>query len=152
MVKNNTHPDLIDTAIRRSFVLAARRGGATYARIADLAVEHFGIDNLPAGWDERYAYKDVMRELDKYRNGLKEDAESIRFVELERLDALFVQAYRQATEGNLQAIDRCLRIMERRSSLLGLDKPVEVFVGGIEGAPVVREVIIERERKPATGD
>jgi hypothetical protein len=144
MAKNNTHPDLIDTAIRRSFVLGLRRAGMTYARIAELAVENFGSDNLPSGWDERYAYKDVMRELEKYRNGLQEDAETIRTLEMERLDRLYQVAYRQATGGSMQAVDRCLRIMERRSKLLGLDLPTEILVGGLEGTPPVREVIIER--------
>ena len=147
MAKNNTHPDLIETAIRRSFVVALRRAGTTYARISELAIERYGSDNLPAGWDERYAYKDVMREMEKYRNGIEEDVDLIRTIETERLDALFTVSYRQAMEGNLQAVDRCLRIMERRSSLMGLDRPAEIKIGGLEGTPPVREIIIERIRR-----
>jgi hypothetical protein len=110
------------------------------------------LEELPSGWDERYAYKDVMRELEKYRNGMKEDVETIRDIEVQRLDALFLVSFGQAREGNLQAIDRCLRIMERRANLLGLDKPAELKIGGIEGAPPIREVIIERVHQPSENE
>lgn len=50
-------------------------------------------------------------------------AYGVQQMELQRLDKLWSVAYEQAEAGDLQAVDRCLKIMERRSSLLGLDAP-----------------------------
>jgi hypothetical protein len=49
-------------------------------------------------------------------------AKELRDLEAARLDRLQEQPWLQAVQGNLAAIDRCLRIMERRAKLLGLDE------------------------------
>jgi len=52
-------------------------------------------------------------------------------LELQRLDDLYLIAYRAIIGGNsLAGIDRCLRIMERRSKLLGLDAAEKVEHSG----------------------
>jgi hypothetical protein len=121
-----TTPTLLDTAERRAFVLNLRKSGATYRRIADMTLNQFGRLKLPKGWDARYAYKDVMRELERLRIEIGEDTAEIRQMELERLDELFVSEYTKAKQGIGASVDRCLRIMERRSRLLGLDAPSRV--------------------------
>ena len=65
---NGTH---LKTAERRAFVLDLRKSGATYRDIAIAAKKKFG-DALPGGWDCRYAYKDVKRELTKLREEIGE--------------------------------------------------------------------------------
>ena len=52
--------NLLETAERRAFVLKQRKGGATYRMIADAAIAKFGVERLPKGWDELYAYKDGL--------------------------------------------------------------------------------------------
>jgi predicted DNA binding protein len=52
-----------------------------------------------------------------------EDAEDVRHMEVERLDALLLGLWQKARAGNEGAVDRVLRIMQRRSELLGLDAP-----------------------------
>lgn len=146
-----TTPRLIATCERRTFVLDLRKRGVTYDRIALATIAHFGADNLPSGFDSLYAAKDVMRAIDKLNREINEDVDAIRTLELERLDRMFMEMYGQAIQGVAGAVDRCLRIMERRSKLLGLDKPPEIRIGGIEGAPPIREVIIERV-KPIDDD
>ena len=69
-------PALIETAERRRFVLDMRKSGATYDAIAKAAIRHFGEDNLPKGFDSRYAWFDIKRELtriNKERDMLTEE-------------------------------------------------------------------------------
>jgi hypothetical protein len=46
----------------------------------------------------------------------------VRQLELERLDRLLIALWDLATGGSLGAIDRVLKVMQRRAELLGLDK------------------------------
>ena len=55
----------VDTQTRRAFILELRRSGATYRQIAEATIKKFGADNLPLGFDCRYASMDVKRELEK---------------------------------------------------------------------------------------
>lgn len=147
-----TTPRLIDTAERRHFVIRLRKTGMTYQQISEATIARFGADGLPEGWDSRYAYKDVMRVLQGLNDEIREDGEELRELELMRLDRLFLAMYGQAIEGNQGAVDRCLRIMERRARLLGLDKPEEHTLSTPDGGPLIREVIIERDAKASDGD
>jgi len=126
MGKSKTGVQTITTAERRKFVLNMRLSGATYPQIADAAVKHFGIDNLPGGWCERYAHKDVKRELDKMRDEMAEATEQIREQELLRLDRMMLALWSQAINGHQGAVDRILRIMKRRADLTGLDAPKKI--------------------------
>ena len=65
----------------------------------------------------------VRRALERLRVEAKESAEDVRELELERLDKLLRIAQTAADQGELAAIDRVLRIQERRSRYLGLDAP-----------------------------
>lgn len=51
----------------------------------------------------------------------KEQADELRTLELERLDALFYAVWRDALAGETRAVDAALRIMARRAALLNLD-------------------------------
>lgn len=110
-------------------MLERRRAGDTYRQIADAAIAKFGLDGLPSGWSDRYAHKDLMRELERMRADMYEDAQAVRQIELERLDALLSSLWTKAADrGDVGAVDRVLRIMERRAKLLGLDAASEVNV------------------------
>jgi hypothetical protein len=52
-----------------------------------------------------------------------EGAETLRTLELSRLDELWQVLWPRALSGDLSAVDRCLVIQKRRASLLGLDAP-----------------------------
>jgi len=156
-----TNGELIKTAERRAFVLNLRRSGATYAFIAEAARKHFGEDQLPQGWDCRYAYKDVKRELQKIRDDIGEAVEEIRTLELERLDSLLQELWPivhppvSATQNEedeslvydvdtrLRTVDRILKIMDRRLSLvpdLATAAPLNLLSGG---KPIsIREVVV----------
>lgn len=119
-------------------MLALRKKGGTYLEIANAAVSRFGRDNLPKGWDERYAYKDVSRELEKMRNELAEHVEAVRELELQRLDDLLKGLWDRATGKDIDypAIDRVLKIMERRARLTGLDAAQQMDLQS-GGEPIV---------------
>jgi hypothetical protein len=69
------------------------------------------------------ACKDVRLALQERTTDLEGKVEELRAVDNLRLDRLFFVAYRQAVkDGNLNAIDRALRILERRARLNHLDK------------------------------
>src|SRR5699024_12051924 len=69
----------------------------------------------------------------------KEVAEQLRDVEAARLDALQRAIWERAIDGDLSAMDRVIKIVDRRARLLGLDAPQQVAVNNgvdvdIEGA------------------
>ncbi len=93
--------------------LELRRAGVTY----DLIAERVGYSERGA------ARKAVVRAL---RRTLEGPAEDVRELEADRLDRLQSGLWAQAMKGNLGAVDRVLRLMERRARLLGLDQPTQV--------------------------
>lgn len=131
--------ELLDTATRRAYVIKLRRTGMTYEEIANSAIEKFGSERLPNGYDERYAWKDIKRELERTRNEMAEDVEAVRQLELDRLDALFKSLWIRAAGPNsdYQAIDRALRIMDRRAKMLGLDAPAETINTNVDATQFV---------------
>jgi len=142
MARGETSPAILTTAERRAFVLVMRKTGATYRKIAAATASRFGADNLPEGWDERYAYKDVMRELARLRETMGEDGETVRQIELERLDRLTEALWPRAKDGDEAAIDKVLRIMDRRAKFLGLNRPEGLEVSGPGGAPLATESVV----------
>lgn len=92
--------------------LALRKAGATYQDISDRMGISVGA-----------AHKAVMRVLHRLARDADEAGEVLRRLELDRLDALHLAVWQQAMRGKLGAVDRVLRIMERRARLLGLDAP-----------------------------
>lgn len=103
-------------------------------RLAANEKQHKALELRKAGYDFRtiasqVGYKSPASAHDAVKNALKalvqQPAEELRVIELERLDQSWKSIYPQIIKGNLGAIDRGIRIMERRASLLGLDAPKE---------------------------
>lgn len=120
----------LNASKRRALVISLRRAGATYEQIADECISEFGIDNLPLGWDSRYAYNDLKRVLEKAKAETEETAEEIKSIELARLDEMHSRVYPVALGSeevppDMRAVDRVLSIGKRRAELLGLDKPIK---------------------------
>lgn len=93
---------------RRQRALEMRRTGATFEQIA----RKLDYRN-PAE-----AARDITKMLTSV---VRETSEEVRAVELARLDGLMVTLWPSARRGDLQAVDRVLKVMERRAKLLGLD-------------------------------
>lgn len=84
-----------------------------------------------------------------------EDAEEVRSLELERLDAILIPMLQAATSGEETAVDRVIKIMDRRAKLLGLDAPTKAHVTADVNVqadyskldPLELEALIELEKK-----
>lgn len=125
----------METARRRNQVIRLREAGATWEEIANVMLDRHGEERLPSGWDRRYAYKDFYRELEKLNNEMERNLEKIRQVELRRLNRMMRGIWQEAIgsddatwQQQKDAIDRVLRIMKRRSDLIGLDAPEEYSI------------------------
>lgn len=104
--------------------LELRKAGATHDQIA----EQLGVANRSVAWKlVRSAIVEIVRE----------PAEEVLQIELARLDAMLLGCWTKAKSGDPHAIDRALRIMDRRAKYLGLDAPTRTEHGGIaDGAPI----------------
>jgi len=69
------------------------------------------------------AYNYVSGTLAKTKQEAAETAEQIRTLEVSRLDKMLAVLAPMAEQGDMQAIDRILKIQERRAAYLGLDAP-----------------------------
>lgn len=117
-----------ETVEKERKCLELRRGGLTYDRIA----AEVGYTNRSA------ARKAVERALERT---LQESADELRVLEADRLDRLQVAAWKAATGGDLFAIDRVLKIMDRRAKLFGLDAPTRQEHTGPDGEALVVEIL-----------
>lgn len=101
--------------------LELRKRGLNYTQIGE-----------KLGCNRSTACRYVLSELENLADKCREEAVHVRDLELQRLDDLYLIAYRAIIRGNdLAGIDRCLRIMERRAKLLGIDAAAKVDVQGL---------------------
>jgi hypothetical protein len=139
----------VSARLREARALALRAAGASYRQIGQAL-----------GCSENRALRITQRALDRM---VREPADQVRQLELARLDQMWVEATkilrrqhlvasggkvvvhpdtREPLEDDapvLQAIDRLLRIQERRARLLGLDAPAQTRV------TVLSEDVIDAE-------
>ena len=112
----------IEAKERAKKALELRKKGLRYEAIAQTL-----------GYSSRGdAHKAVMKELNLLAKECLEEAAQVRDLELQRLDALYLKAWEAVEGGDLPAIDRCLRVQERRAKLLGLDAAEKVNVSATE--------------------
>jgi hypothetical protein len=123
-MRRNTgnHPDKVNADERKRQAIAMRRTGATFEDIG-----------RALGISTQAAHKAVKRALAELAAMTMDEAASLRALELDRLDRMQAAIWRNVTSGNLSAVDRALRIMERRAKLLGLDAPAKVASTNPEG-------------------
>lgn len=113
----------IAAAERRSKAVALRIQGRTFAQIGtELRI------SAPR------AYQLVRGALAMLTDNATEGAEHLRALEAMRLDELQVKVWEKAIGGDYKAVDRVLRIMERRAKLLGLDAPAKFAPTTPDGA------------------
>ena len=117
-----------NAAERARRALELRKAGATYDAIA----RQVGYANRNG------AYQAIQRELQRT---LQEPADDLRMLEVERLNDLYRAMAPKALSGDTWSVDRCLKIMERRAALLGLDAPKPDAAANQQ--PVMRRYILE---------
>ena len=119
---------------RERDALDLRTKGFTYDRIAEAL-----------GMSTSGAADSVRRALQALKTETAEKAEEVRDLELRRLDRMLQIAEAAADSGDLAAIDRVLRIQERRSKYLGLDAPAKAEIKSETTARVDLGVLDDRK-------
>lgn len=71
------------------------------------------------GWKSHSSAHDAV--IKALRDTLQEPADELRVLEAERLDRLYEKVMDRIDKDHLWAVDRALKVMERRAGLLGLD-------------------------------
>jgi hypothetical protein len=110
MRKEKTSAVTINKREKSVRALELRKAGVSY----DMIAQQLGYSNKSS------AHRAVSKLLDSTE---KEVVGDLREMELRRLDDLFRSMYPMALKGNFVAVDKCLKIMERRSKITGLDAP-----------------------------
>jgi hypothetical protein len=114
--------------------LELRKAGVTYETIAG----QLGYANASG------ARKAVASAL---KATLREPAEELRTLELARLDAMALALWCRVQDGDEKAIDRVLRIMERRARLLGLDAAAKTELSSAGGGPLALAIVARQARE-----
>lgn len=110
--RHATSPHRLRAKEKQAQALELRKAGLTYPQIA----ERLGYNSKEA------AYQAVKAALKRLATETANSAGELRTLENERLDTLHQVAWAQATENyDLAAVDRAVRISERRAKLYGLD-------------------------------
>lgn len=115
----------IDQALREHRVIELRAQGYSFHQIAE--AEHYADASAASK-----VFKSGMAKL------IRPVADEVRELELERLDKFLLALWSKIEQGDPIAIDRGLKIMDRRAKYLGLDAPtkqqveVTTYEGGTE--------------------
>lgn len=112
----------------------SHQGAALALRCAGLS---FAAIGTRIGVCKAQAFKLVRKGLEETRLQIAGSADTLRSEELARLDGMLQKVYPRAARGDLAAVDRVLKIGERRARLLGLDAPTRTALEGTEGAPPI---------------
>lgn len=139
MSRKQTQRDY-ERAERKRNALELRLAGASYRDIAQ-ALE---VSPATALQDCKEALADIPAQ----------QADEMRTVELSRLDRLQRAVWPRAVKGDLQAVDRAIKIIDRRAKLFGLDAPQQVQItandidldAAVDKMLRVAEMALEKEK------
>jgi len=127
MGKQRNTPNAIKRAELQAKALELRRAGRGFEDIAS-----------QIGISKSQAHRYVVAGLSAARDHIKAHADELKAEQLSRLDGLMEALWFRARKGEVTAVDRVLKIMERRDKLLGLEAPTRhALQGGGEGAPPI---------------
>lgn len=113
--KNTTSPARITAAARRREAVALRLSGLPFEAIGSAL-----------GVSRQQAHRLVTAEIGRTAAEAQEATDALRALELERLDAMQAALWDRTMAGELEAVDRLLKIITRRCALLGLDRPAKI--------------------------
>lgn len=128
---NAVKPISIGSTERRRQAIDLRRSGLTYEAIG----ERMGITRQAANELVRNAMRD-------FRTDTAEAVEEHRQLELARLERIVEIMWPQVEEGRGDAVDRVLKVAQRKAALLGLDLKTPEAVNNhlhVHAAPVAAD-------------
>ena len=83
-----------------------------------------------------------FKELDaKFQEIAAQDIARAKGLDLERIEALIDAIWDKAAKGDTWSVDRVVKLLERKASMLGLDAPKKTEVTGKDGGPMQMEHI-----------
>lgn len=109
-------------AERHALALEMRKHGYSYEQIA----EHYECSPASARGIVKLAIE----------KSIKEPGQEVIDLELQRLDQLYRLSFNAALAGDVDAVTKCLSIMQRRAKYLGLDAPDKKEVTGKDGGAI----------------
>lgn len=127
-VRERTRPVDIERAEDRLKAVELRKRGASYDQIG----KAIGVTKVTA-------FRYVKQYLAELRESVLDSQQDLILLEMQRLDAMFMEAFSQVKKaGDLKAIDACLKVMERRAKLLGIDaatmiKTISINLPDVQG-------------------
>lgn len=130
MPSAKTSPIRARTIERQKQALELRRMGLGYEAIA-----------AQIGIGKSQAHRLVAAGMDDAREQIAADADVLRAAEVSRLDGMLQGLWPRARKGDVAAVDRVLKIGERRAKLLGLDAPTKIAETDPDGNAVGPRVI-----------
>lgn len=116
-----------DTILRRNKVLELRIAGISYDDIL-IELRKDKRLSLPSTYFVAEVRVDIIRSIEEIRSKSADYALEILEIDLLRMENLLMVYYNKALSGDAAAANLTLRIMERRSKVLGLDTPRRVNV------------------------
>lgn len=131
-------PRNVKTEVQDGQALELRKAGASYDQIA----KQLGFAHKSG------AHHSVMRALKASIAMRNAAAEDVLEIELQRLDEMLLGLWADARKGRWLAVDRVLKIMERRAMFLGLDAPKRSEVSGPDGAAIQIDAEVHVELSP----
>lgn len=113
----------VSTTAGRRAVAAERRREAMRLRCEGQTLREIGRQ---LGISRQSAQRHVRGALDQLAAETRDATAGLRALELSRIDTAWAAIWPDVERGDLQAIDRMLRLSERRCRLLGLDAPTRI--------------------------
>lgn len=140
MAGKNANRKEYERTERKRNALELRLAGASYRDIA----QALNVSPATAMQDCKEALADIPMQ----------QADEMRTVELSRLDRLQRAVWPKAVKGDLQAVDRAIKIIDRRAKLFGLDAPQQVQItandvdldAAVDKMLRVAEMALEKEK------
>lgn len=103
---------------RREYLYSLRIAGLSYSDIRNRLFEEKNT---------RYSFERIKRLIAEHIeiHNIVEPFENIIYLELSRIDQAIKAINPEIVKGNMFAIDRLLKLLDRRAKYLGLDKPIK---------------------------
>lgn len=111
----STTPSATQKAMRRQRAVEMRIGGATFEQIG-----------RALGTSRASAYKLVMRTLADTRAQTADDSEHLRDLANARIENAIQRINPEVEKGNLGAVDKLVKLLDRQARLNGLDAPTKI--------------------------
>jgi hypothetical protein len=119
----------VELAERRVIALELRKQGGTYRQIAE-QIKQVTDDDGNLRWpkySEAQAHRDVMNVLKALNEKAQQEAEHIKGLEIERIDALWSSYFPKAMNGDYASFDRCMALMDKRARYQSIPEAPQVL-------------------------